>query len=280
LFWFFCIKNIYYLNKQSMENFENIQYTVNEAVATVTLFRPERFNALSRGLLTDIKTAMDKADADPEVRAVILTGSGSKAFCAGADLKDAFMHKEALRPSESLDQFYHPAIKKIRTMEKPVICAVNGLAVGAGASLCMAADYIIAADTASFSVLFVKIGLVPDSGINYMLPRTVGIHKAFELFSTGKSISAQEAKDLGIYNEVVPAELLTSRANELAQFYCNMPTKTIGLIKKLLNSSSHASLDQILALEAEYQDIAIATKDASEGISAFLEKREAKFTGK
>ena len=211
-------------------------YAKDGAILTISLHRPERLHALSRGLLVDLKNAMEQAAADPEIRAIILTGTGNRAFCTGADLKDAFGHADPMKPSESLDKFYHPALKAIRNIPKPVICALNGVAAGAGASLAFACDYIIAADTASFSVLFIRIGLVPDCGINYMLPRSIGIHKAFELFSTGRSVDADEAKSLGIFNEVVAAEHLTGRSRELAEMYAKAPTKTIGLIKNLLNT--------------------------------------------
>jgi 2-(1,2-epoxy-1,2-dihydrophenyl)acetyl-CoA isomerase len=263
-----------------MPTFENLLYQNAESTAIISLNRPERFHALSRGLLQDILAAMETAEADQNIRTIILTATGVKAFCSGADLKDAFGNTEPLRPSQNLDRYYHPAIKKIREIQKPIICALNGLAAGAGASFALACDYILAADTASFSVLFVKIGLVPDCGINYMLPRTIGIHKAFELFSTGKSVSAQEAVQWGLFNEIVATDNLMERAMQLANMYNNMPTKTIGLIKNLLNQSASSSFEQILDLEAGYQDIAIATHDASEGISAFLEKREPKFKGK
>lgn len=263
-----------------MSTFENIITTKQLGIYTIKINRPESHNALSKALLTELREAILEAENDPEVRVVILTAVGTKAFCSGADLKEGLASGQMTKMSESLINFYNPLIKGIREIGKPVICALNGIAAGAGCSIALACDLVIASETASLSQIFIKIGLVPDAGSSYFLPKIVGDKKAFELFTTGRIIAADECLALGLINEVVKPENLEERVAEVASFYANSPTKAIGLIKKMINKGSNSTLEEMLMLEAEYQDIASLTNDAGEGIMAFLQKRKAEFKGK
>ncbi len=263
-----------------MQTFENIIIDQQNGIYKITINRPEVYNALSKGLLTDLQLAFDEAKTDPTIRVVLLTATGDKAFCAGADLKEGFKTGVITKMSENLTQNYNPLIKKIREIPKPVICALNGIGAGAGSSIALACDIIIASETASLSQIFIKIGLVPDAGASYFLPRIVGSRKAFELFTSGRAVQAEECFSLGLINEVVKLEKLEERAMEIATSYAMAPTKAIGLIKNMINKSYQTDLDQMMALEAEYQDVASLTHDAGEGIFAFLQKRKAEFKGK
>lgn len=263
-----------------MPTFENIITNKQLGIYTIKINRPESHNALSKALLTELREAILEAETDPEVRVVILTAVGNKAFCSGADLKEGLASGQMTKMSESLINFYNPLIKGIREIGKPVICALNGIAAGAGCSIALACDMVIASETASLSQIFIKIGLVPDAGSSYFLPKIVGDKKAFELFTTGRIIAANECLALGLINEVVKPENLEERVMEVANFYANSPTKAIGLIKKMINKGSNSTLEEMLMLEAEYQDIASLTNDAGEGILAFLQKRKAEFKGK
>jgi 2-(1,2-epoxy-1,2-dihydrophenyl)acetyl-CoA isomerase len=261
-------------------SFENILTTNDSGIYKIIINRPESHNSLSKGLLKDLKGAVDQAAEDKSVRTILLTATGNKAFCAGADLKEGFTSGQVSKMSDSLINFYNPLIKSIREIPKPVICALNGIAAGAGCSIALACDVIIAAESASLSQIFIKIGLVPDAGASYFLPRIVGVRKAFELFSSGKILPAAECLELGLINQLVKDDELEAKSMEIAISYAQAPTKAIGLIKNMLNKSSHSSLDDMLALEAESQDLASLTNDAGEGIMAFLQKRKAEFKGK
>ncbi len=263
-----------------MNSFENIITTNQSGIYKIIINRPATHNSLSVGLLTDLKNAVIEAEKDISIRVVILTAAGDKAFCAGADLKEGLSKGQMPKMSESLINFYNPLIKGIRESGKPYICALNGIAAGAGCSIALACDIVVASSTASLSQIFIKIGLVPDAGASFFLPKIVGNRKAFELFTSGRIVNANECLELGLINEIVEPEMLDQRALEIASSYKNAPTKAIGLIKKMLNKSSHASLDEMLALEAEYQDVASLSNDAGEGIMAFLQKRKAEFKGK
>jgi 2-(1,2-epoxy-1,2-dihydrophenyl)acetyl-CoA isomerase len=263
-----------------MITFENIITSNESGVYKITINRPDSHNSLSKGLLIDLKTAIDEAEADTHIRVVIITAAGNKAFCAGADLKEALSTGKMMKMSESLTKYYNPLITGIRESGKPYICALNGIAAGAGCSIALACDIVVASSTASLSQIFVKIGLVPDAGSSYFLPKIVGNRKAFELFTSGRIVPAEECLELGLINEVVNETELVGRVLEIANSYKNAPTKSIGLIKKMINKSSQATLAEMLTLEAEYQDIASLTHDAGEGIMAFLQKRKAEFKGK
>ncbi|MEM6844576.1 MAG: enoyl-CoA hydratase-related protein [Bacteroidota bacterium] len=259
--------------------YQHIIYESDEGVAKITLNRPEVYNALNNQIKVELKQAFELAWDDQAVRAIVLTGSGT-AFCSGQDLKAAQTELKDTTYSEAVRTYYNPLILTMRNLPKPIICQLNGVAAGAGCSLALACDMIIASEKASLAELFVGIGLVMDSGSTYFLPRMVGSLKAFELASTGRSVSASEAVQIGLVNQVVPADQLENTVNQLAQKFSQAPTKTIGLIKQMLNQSYEMSLADVLEHEAQVQDEAAATDDHQEGSLAFLEKREPRFTGK
>jgi 2-(1,2-epoxy-1,2-dihydrophenyl)acetyl-CoA isomerase len=259
--------------------YENIIYESAENIATITLNRPQVFNALSSALIKEITKAVEIAAADEAIRAIILTGSGDKAFCSGADLK-AGVNAGNTSLGESLRENYNPMIRAIRNAEKPVICRMNGVAAGAGMSLALACDIIIANKESYMSELFVGIGLMPDAGSMFFLPRIVGIQKAFEICSTGRKVYMDEAVALGLVNKAVAYDNLDEAVNELTNYYKTAATKSIGAMKKVLNHSFDANLDEILDLEAHHQDILGKTHDFAEGVMSFLQKRKPIFKGK
>jgi 2-(1,2-epoxy-1,2-dihydrophenyl)acetyl-CoA isomerase len=245
------------------------------AVLTITLNRPDVLNAFNtamhRGLAAALKDARDGG-----VRAVVLTGAG-RGFCVGQDLTE---FREAPGDIGSrLRDNYHPNIRAIRNLEKPVIAAVNGAAAGAGMSLACACDLRVAADTASFVPAFINIGLIPDSGGSYFVTRLLGPARAFEWLASGKKLTAAEAHAWGLVSEVVEADRLADRAAELAAQLADMPTRGIGMTKRLLDHAVEASLEEQLEREAQLQSAATQTEDFKEGVAAFLEKRPPKFRG-
>jgi 2-(1,2-epoxy-1,2-dihydrophenyl)acetyl-CoA isomerase len=258
--------------------YDFIKYTQNEGVATVTLNRPDVYNALNDEITYDLQDVFKKIAKEDSVRVVILTGEG-KAFCAGQDLKAA-IGEEKRSFSDSLHKRYNPLIKLIRGLKKPIIGRINGVAAGAGCSIALACDLLVMADEAYLVEVFVNIGLVLDSGSSYFLPRVVGNTKAFELSTMGSKVGGQEAVTLGIANKSVPLAELDEVVAEYTDYYSSAPTKSIGLIKQMLNKSGNANLNDMLDYEAYCQDIAGSSMDYKEGVNAFLEKRKAKFTGK
>ena len=257
--------------------YQHLIYTVNQGVATITLNRPEVYNAFNDLLTFEIQGVLKAVKQDSTVRVVVITGAG-KAFCSGQDLKDASADPNRVF-SESIRKRYNPMIRAIRKLPKPVICRLNGVAAGAGCSLALACDLILAAETAVLIEVFVNIGLVLDSGSSYFLPRTVGSSRAFELASMGKKVTAKQAYDWGMVNQVVPLVSLDDLVKEYTDHFAQAPTKAIGLIKRMLNKSQGASLDEMLEYEAYCQDIAGSSADYKEGVGAFLEKRPPKFKG-
>ena len=243
------------------------------AVLTITLNRPEVFNAFNAALHAALREALAEA-ADPAVRAVVLTGAG-KGFCAGQDLKEFAEMPESIR--ERLEQTYHPNIRAIRALEKPVLAAVNGPCAGAGLSLACACDLRIAADSATFVPGFIGIGLVPDSGGSWFVHRLLGFARAFEWMTSNRKLTAAEAHAWGLVSEVT--DDLAVRAAELAAEYAGRPTRGIGLTKRLFEHAFTASLDEQLELEAALQQEATGTADFAEGVAAFLDKRPPRFTG-
>ena len=245
------------------------------AVLTITLNRPEVFNAFNAALHAGLAEALAEA-ADSSVRAVVITGAG-KGFCAGQDLKEFQEMPESIQ--ERLEQTYHPNIRAIRSLEKPVLAAVNGPCAGAGLSLASACDLRIAADTATFVPGFIGIGLVPDSGGSYFIRRLLGTARAFDWMTTNKRLTAAEAHAWGLVNEVVEADHLAAHAAEVAKTYAGLPTRGIALTKHLFDHADTATLEEQLALEARLQQEATGTADFAEGVAAFVEKRPPKFTG-
>jgi 2-(1,2-epoxy-1,2-dihydrophenyl)acetyl-CoA isomerase len=252
-----------------------VEVTRDGAVQTITLNRPEVLNAFNRALHAALREALREA-RDPDVRAVVLTGAG-RAFSAGQDLKE---FGEAPDVSDALRESYHPNVLAIRALEKPVIAAVNGVCAGAGLSLACVCDFRIAADNASFVPGFIGIGLVPDAGGTYFLNRLLGASRAFEWMTSNRRLTAAEAHAWGLVSEVVEADQLPARAAEVAAFYAVLPTRGIGMTKRLFDHADGATLEEQLEFEAQLQSAATKTEDFQEGVAAFLEKREARFTGR
>jgi len=258
--------------------YEFIKYTHKEGVATITLNRPRVYNALNDEITYELQDVFKKVAKDDKVRVVVITGEG-KAFCAGQDLKAA-IGAEKRSFSESLHKRYNPLIKLIRGLKKPVIGRINGVAAGAGCSIALACDLLVMANEAYLVEVFINIGLVLDSGSSYFLPRLVGNTKAFELSTMGNKVGGEEAVSLGLANKSVPLEDLDKAVAHYTDYYSSAPTKSVGLIKQMLNKSGNANLQEMLEYEAYCQDIAGSSEDYKEGVDAFLEKRKAKFTGK
>lgn len=248
-----------------------------ENVLWIYLNRPDVLNALNSEMLYELQDAFKQAE-DDSIRCVVLTGKG-KGFCSGQDLKDFEKEKKSFR--EALETKYNPLIEQIHNLQKPVICGINGVSAGAGLSLALSCDYRIAVESAQLIEIFINVGLVPDSGSHFTLPRIVGIAKSFELCSTGKKLSAIEAYKLGLVNILVSDnEVLKIALTKFSQKFSKLPTKSVGMIKKALSTSFSYRIDEMLKLEAEYQDIAGNSDDYKEGVNSFLEKRKPKFKGK
>ena len=245
------------------------------AVLTITLNRPEVFNAFNAALHARLRAALEEA-ADPEIRAVVITGAG-RGFCAGQDLKEFEEVADSIR--ERLEETYHPNIRLIRGLEKPVIAAVNGPCAGAGLSLAAACDIRIAADVATFVPGFIGIGLVPDSGGSWFIHRLLGFARAFEWMTSNRRLTAAEAHAWGLVSEVTEADQFAARAAQVAQTYADLPTRGVGMTKRLFDHAYTASLEAQLELEAELQQEATGTADFREGVTAFLEKRPPRFSG-
>ncbi|MBX2946159.1 MAG: enoyl-CoA hydratase/isomerase family protein [Cyclobacteriaceae bacterium] len=261
-----------------MSTFQFLKFNVNEGVACITLNRPEVYNALNDEITFELQDALKLVARDNQVRVVVLTGEG-KAFCSGQDLKAA-SGSQKRSFLQSLHKRYNPIISAMRELPKPIVGRVNGVAAGAGCSLALACDVIVAAEEATFIEVFINIGLVPDSGSSFFLPRMVGSVKAFEMCSMGSRVSATEAQSIGLINKVVPAAQLDDAVKFYTDYFAKAPTKSIGIIKKMLNRSTHSTLDEMLDYEAYCQEIAGTSTDYREGVTAFLEKRKPAFTGK
>ena len=246
------------------------------AVLTITLNRPDVLNALNQAVHAGLAAGLKQA-GDDGVRAVVVTGAG-RAFCVGQDLTE-FREGEA-DVAGRLRSLYHPNVLAIRALEKPVIAAVNGAAAGAGLSLACACDIRVAADGASFVPAFINIGLVPDSGGSYFVHRLLGYARAFEWLASGRRLTAAEAHAWGLVSEVVEGERLAERAAEVAQTFAELPTRAVGMTKRLFDAAASNTLDEQLELEAQLQAAATKTADFREGVTAFLEKRPPQFTGR
>ena len=258
---------------------ENLIFERREGVALITLNRPSVYNSFDRVMALALQDALTQCAQDAAVRCVYLTGAG-KAFCAGQDLKEAIDPDNGLDLTRILAEHYNPIIRQIRTLEKPVLCAVNGVAAGAGANIALACDIVVASEKASFLQAFAHIGLIPDSGGTYTLPRLIGWQKASALMMLGEKLPAAEAERLGMIYKVFPVEEFESASLELALRLASMPTRGLGFTKRALNASLSNDLEAQLALEKELQTAAGETEDYEEGVNAFLEKRKANFKGK
>ncbi|OZM58177.1 2-(1,2-epoxy-1,2-dihydrophenyl)acetyl-CoA isomerase [Lottiidibacillus patelloidae] len=255
--------------------FETIKYEVKNGVAWLTLNRPDKLNAFTEQMNTEVGKAVKQAAKDKEVRCLVIAGAG-KAFCSGEDLGSI---GEETNHGEILRNRYNPMIMTLANFEKPIVAAINGAAAGAGMSLALACDFRIASEKASFIEAFIHVGLVPDSGNLFYLPRLVGHAKALELAVLGEKIKAEQAKELGLVTKVVPADSLEEETAAFAERLATMPTKAIGLIKRYLRESWESSLDEMLEKEAYAQRTAGLTEDHQEGVNAFLEKRRPQFKG-
>lgn len=247
------------------------------AVRTISLNRPEVFNSFNQTMGKAFQFALDEASADSTVRCVVITGVG-RAFCAGQDLKEVTA-PDAPDFTEIVEQTYNESIRRIRAMEKPVIGAINGVAAGAGANIALACDLTVARHSATFIQAFSKIGLIPDSGGTWMLPRLVGMQRAAALAFFGDKLTATEAKEMGLIYRVVEDEAFEDVVSALSQTLSEMPTRGIGLTKKAFNLGWNQGLSDHLTTERDLQMEASQTHDYSEGVAAFLEKRKPTFTG-
>ncbi len=254
-----------------------ITFEILNQVAFITLNRPEKYHSFVREMALELQQRLNECQEDSNIRAVILTASG-KAFCAGQDLKEA-ADPNGPGLQKIINEHYNPIIKQIRSLKKPIICAVNGVAAGAGASIALSCDIVIATEEASFVQAFSKIGLVPDSGSTFFLPKLIGFNKASALMMTGEAISALEAERIGMIYKVFSKENFEEEKLKLANKLAKMPTKALALTKKLLNLSLENNLDQQLEEEENQQVIAGNTNDYKEGITSFLEKRKPNFKG-
>lgn len=261
--------------------FEVIEFEVDGGVATLALNRPKSLNSFNGQLHAEVREALDQVGQQPGVRCLLITGRG-RAFCAGQDLSDP-----AVLPGDpeidlgaTLERYYNPLIRSLRTLPLPVVCAVNGIAAGAGANLALACDIVVAARSASFIQAFCKIGLVPDSGGTWLLPRLVGQARAAGLAMLGDKLTAEQAAEWGLIWKVVDDDLLEREAVALAKHLASQPTQALAYIKQALAASWGNALDEQLALERNLQRSAGRTDDYREGVAAFMEKRSPVFTGK
>ena len=254
-----------------------ILFEIKNQVATLTLNRPEKYHSFIREMALDLQEKLDLCKNDNNIRAIVITGTG-KAFCAGQDLGEA-IDPNGPELQKIVNEHYNPIIRQIRNIEKPIIAAVNGVAAGAGASIALCCDIIIAKEGAVFVQAFSKIGLVPDSGATFFLPRLIGFQKASALMMNADPISAIEAERLGMIYKIVEESKFEDEIISFSEKLAKMPTKGIGLTKKLLNQSMSNSLEKQLDEEEVAQTIAGKTNDYKEGVSAFLEKRKPNFKG-
>ena len=261
-------------------NYDFIRYAVDQGVATITLCRPDVLNSFNRVMARDVQRAVSAAAADAGIRAVLLTGEG-RGFCAGQDLAEATAGEPgAMDLGEIVKTSYAPMVRAIRELEKPVVCAVNGVAAGAGANLALACDLVVAAEDAAFIQSFSKIGLVPDTGGTFFLPRIVGMARATAMMFLAEKVPAARALEWGMIYQVVPASVLLETATSLARQLASMPTRSFGLTKRALNASFTNDLATQLQVEEELQRAAGGTADYAEGVRAFLDKRKPAYTGR
>ncbi|WP_179354261.1 enoyl-CoA hydratase-related protein [Winogradskyella vidalii] len=257
---------------------KSIELKTENKIATITLNRPEVFNSFNREMALSLQSILDDCENNPDVRAIVLTGNG-KAFCAGQDLKEVTDPDSNPGFKKILEEHYNPIITRIRSIKKPIIGAINGVAAGAGANIALACDIVVAHEKVSFIQAFSLIGLVPDSAGTYFLPRLIGFQKAQALAMLGDKISAEDAEKMGMIYKMIPLENFEEEVDKLALKLANMPTKALGMIKELFNKSMTNTLEQQLALESKLQIEAAQSDDYKEGVTAFIEKRQPKFKG-
>ena len=259
--------------------YEHILYDVAGGVAMITLNRPDSLNAFTTAMIGETADAFKQCSRDAAVRCVVITGSG-RGFTAGQDLGEVQARGDEFSIGPHLRAGYHRIIKNIVGLEKPVIAAVNGVAAGAGVGVVLASDIRIASDKASLVLAFSKIGLVPDSGLNWLLPRMIGQARAYQLAVTAERLGAEQALAWGLFNEVVPADQLAARVDEWAQRLAGGPSVSFGLTKRAMNRAWSQTLEEALDYEAYLQDTAAHTEDNKEGVAAFLEKRAPQYRGR
>ncbi len=263
------------------ETFTTIDFVIDEGLAVLTLNRPEKLNSFNTEMFAEIRQAFKQIRPEKGVRCLLITGAG-RGFCAGQDLGDRSVSAEGRAPnlSQSVENNYNPLVRAIAGLEMPVICAVNGVAAGAGSSIALGCDLVFAARSASFIQSFSRIGLIPDSGGTWLLPRLAGRARAMGLALLGEKTSAEQAEQWGLIWQCVDDDLLMDTAMKTARHLATQPTKGLSLIKRAMAVSSTNTLDQQLDLERDYMGIAGETDDYQEGVAAFLEKRSPSFTGK
>ncbi|RVU32630.1 MULTISPECIES: 2-(1,2-epoxy-1,2-dihydrophenyl)acetyl-CoA isomerase PaaG [Neptunomonas] len=261
-------------------SYETIQFEITEGVAVLTLNRPDSLNSFNTQMHAEVRSALKEVKKDASVRCLLLTGNG-RGFCAGQDLSDRNVAPGAERPNlgESIEKNYSPLLRSLRALEMPVICAVNGVAAGAGANIAFACDIVLAAKSASFIQAFCKIGLVPDCGGTWTLPRLVGPARAMALSMLGDKISAEQAEQWGMIWKTCEDDALQDEARAMAQHFATQPTKGLALIKRAIQASATNSFDEQLDLERDLQTLAGRTEDYREGVAAFMEKRKPEFKG-
>ncbi len=250
---------------------------ISNNIAFITLNRPEKFNSFNKEMALKLQAILDDCANDTSIRCIYLTGNG-KAFSAGQDLAE-LTDDNPPTISQILSQHYNPIVTRLRNIPLPIVCAVNGVAAGAGANIALACDVVVASDAASFIQAFSKIGLIPDSGGTFILPRLIGFQRASALMMLGDKVSASEALQIGMIYKVFSKESFKEESIEIATTLASMPTKGLAYTKHVLNQSINRSLEQQLELEDEYQQKSAATKDYNEGVAAFMEKRKPNFIG-
>lgn len=254
-----------------------ILFSVESGVAFITMNRPDKLNSFNRAMALQLQAILDECASEENIRAIYLTGAG-KGFCAGQDLAEV-VDSEGPGMQRILSEHYNPIVQRLREIQKPVVAAVNGVAAGAGANIAFACDIVVSKSSASFIQAFSKIGLIPDSGGTFTLPRLIGFQRASALMMLGDKVSAAEALQMGMLYKVFEEEVFETESKKLALQLATMPTKALGYIKQALNASATNTIQSQLALEDELQQKAAATADFKEGVDAFLAKRAPQYKG-